>query len=287
MSTRQISVHKAIAIIKRARPQIQPNYGFIKELHVFEACHCSLSSTHATYRTWKRRHRQDVTSFLNCLSDTTVIIPEKLCLSSDFPTDPERAAYLVSYLGLTHCISLSPSAAFPTNIGLKLNHIEIPQSNKAGLLLALPAICKNIQDALDNRGRILVHCVTESTAAIIACAYLMWSRRSSYTQAYKTLHDALPLFNPTDNFTKLLELYAACNCSPSCDHAALQDWLGISYQSNSIAPSQPPGSVVIPSPPTWRAPETALPAPFPKQRSKAGGQSNHSLSSLRPVTLDG
>ena len=98
MSTRLIPAQKAIAIIKRgfyfsssvsrtltplitARPQIQPNYGFIKELHVFEACRYSVSSTDATYRTWKRKHRQDVTSFLNCISDTTVIIPEKLSLS--------------------------------------------------------------------------------------------------------------------------------------------------------------------------------------------------------------
>ena len=32
-------------------------------------------------------------------------------------------------------------------------------------------ICKRIQDAIDNRGRILVHCLTESTAAIAVCAY--------------------------------------------------------------------------------------------------------------------
>lgn len=63
------------------RSQVQPNYGFIKSLYAFEACHYSVSSTDATYRTWKRRHRQDVTCFLNSLSDTTVIIPEKLSLS--------------------------------------------------------------------------------------------------------------------------------------------------------------------------------------------------------------
>jgi hypothetical protein len=91
--------------------------------------------------------------------------------SSDFPTDPERASCLVAYLGMSHCISLSPSAAFPSNIGLKHNHIEIPQSNKVALLLSLPMICKYIQDVIDNRGRILVHCPTESTAATAVCAY--------------------------------------------------------------------------------------------------------------------
>jgi dual specificity phosphatase 12 len=190
-------------------------------------------------------------------------------------------------LGFTHCISLSPSATFPTNIGFKHNHIEIPQCNKAGFLLALPSICKNIQDVLDNRGRILIHCLTESTAAIVACAYLMWSRHFSYKQAYKTLHDALPLFNPTDNFTQLLELYAACNCSPCSDHPALQDWLGIGYASNSFTPSQPSGSFVITSSPTGRGLGTVLPTPLTNQYSKTGGQVNHSLSSLRPVVLDG
>ncbi|KAH9965764.1 protein-tyrosine phosphatase-like protein [Russula dissimulans] len=171
MATRHISVQKALFTIKRARPIIQPNYGFIKELHAFEACHYAPSPTDLTYRAWKRRHRQDVTAFLNSLSDQTIIIPERLSLSSDFPTDSEQAACLVTYLGLTHCLSLSPSATFPNNIGLTYNHIEIPQSNKMALLLALPSICRYIQDALDNRGRILVHCLTETTAAIVACAY--------------------------------------------------------------------------------------------------------------------
>ncbi|KAI9513226.1 protein-tyrosine phosphatase-like protein [Russula earlei] len=287
MSTCHISVHKALSAVKRVRPQIQPNYGFIKELHAFEACHYSLSPTDPTYRTWKRKHRQDVTYFLNSLSDTTVIIPEKLSLSSGFPTDPEQAACLVTYLGLTHCISLSPSATFKPNIGLKHNHIEISQSNKAALLFALPVICRYIQDAVDNRGRILVHCLTESTAAIVACAYLMWSRNASYKQAYRTLQEALPLFNATGNFTQLLELYSACNCSPSSDHPALQAWLGVAHPPTPISPPQLSGSVMMPSSPTRQAPGTILHTPLPKPRSKVGTQANHALSSLMPVTLDG
>jgi len=63
------------------------------------------------------------------------------------------------------------------------------------------------------------------------------------------IYTALPLFNPTDNFTQLLEFYAACNCSPCSDHPALQDWLGIGYTSNSFTPSQPSGSFAIPPSP--------------------------------------
>ncbi|KAH9977614.1 protein-tyrosine phosphatase-like protein [Lactifluus volemus] len=156
------------------------------------SCNYTVSPMDPTYRTWKRRHRQDVTSFLNSLSDTTTIIPEKLSLSSGFPACPEQASCLVAYLGISHCLSLSPSATFPSNTGLKYHHIEIPQSNKAAaLLLSLPMICKYIQDAIDNRGRVLVHCLTESTAAIVVCAYLMSSRRVSYKQAYKILQDGI------------------------------------------------------------------------------------------------
>ncbi|KAI0268084.1 protein-tyrosine phosphatase-like protein [Gloeopeniophorella convolvens] len=171
MSTRRISPHKALSIIKRARPQVLPNYGFIKQLNTFEACNYEPSKVDPTYRAWKRRHRQDVTYFLNYTTDTTSVVPEKLSLSSDFPKDPEQANCLVAYLGLTHCVSLSPSTTFPPDTGLRHRHFDIPQSNKAGLLLALPSICKHIHNTINDRGRVLVHSSAESTAAIVVCAY--------------------------------------------------------------------------------------------------------------------
>jgi hypothetical protein len=98
---------------------------------------------------------------------------------------------------------------------------------------------------------------------------------------------ALPLFNATDSFTKLLELYAACNCSPSVDHPALRDWLDTDNKRNATGPSQSPGSVITPSSPTRRAPGRVLTSPIPMQWTKAGSQAGHTLGSLRPVTLDG
>jgi hypothetical protein len=98
---------------------------------------------------------------------------------------------------------------------------------------------------------------------------------------------ALPLFNATDSFTKLLELYATCNCSPSIDHPALRDWLGADYQCNAAGPSQLSSPVITPSSPTRRAPGTVLTSPIPMQWTKAGSQAGHTLSSLRAVTLDG
>lgn len=99
---------------------------------------------------------------------------------------------------------------------------------------------------------------------------------------------ALPLFNATESFSKLLELYAACNCYPSLDHPAVKDWLGAGYQHH--VPAQPPSQtsvLLLPTSPTRRAPRTVLATPLSKQWTKSGNQAGYTLSSLRPVKLDG
>ncbi len=133
---------------------------------------------------------------------------------------------------------------------------------------------------------------------------VMCSRRASYKQAYRTLHEgnyylrtlyiltlmtdsALPLFNATESFTNLLELYATCNCSPGVDHPAVRGWLGANYQHYAVIPAQPRSSAIVPSSPPRRATGAAQATPLPKQWTKAGNQAGHTLSSLRPVTLDG
>lgn len=63
------------------RPQVHPNYGFIKQLDVFEKCGYEPSSLHPQYRSWKRRHVQDVNNYLNHLVDTVAIIPDKLLMT--------------------------------------------------------------------------------------------------------------------------------------------------------------------------------------------------------------
>lgn len=63
------------------RPQVHPNYGFIKQLDTYAKCQFEPCKTNPVYRSWKKKQRQDVTSFLNQLVDTISIIPEKLLLN--------------------------------------------------------------------------------------------------------------------------------------------------------------------------------------------------------------
>lgn len=223
MMSRGMSVPQAVSFVKKRRPQVQPNYGFIKQLHAFSACAYEPSRTNPTYRAWKRRHRQDVNCFINSMSDTIAIIPDKLYLSSEFPTDPEQAACIVAYLGLAHLLTISPAHQPPSSLGIKRRPVNV--SNKEGLLLALPETCSYIHTALEGGEPVLVHCQLESSAAVVVCAYLMWSRRIPCGQAYKILQDALPLFNRTANFSKYLEIFAACNYSPKIEHPPVQAWL--------------------------------------------------------------
>jgi hypothetical protein len=63
------------------RPQAHPNYGFITQLVTFAACGYAPGPNDPTYRTWKRQQKQNMTAYLNYLSDSTIILPDKLLLS--------------------------------------------------------------------------------------------------------------------------------------------------------------------------------------------------------------
>jgi len=60
------------------RPQIRPNYGFIKQLQAFATFSCNPTPNTAAYTSWKRRHRMDVTNYLNKLNNTIPVIQNNL-----------------------------------------------------------------------------------------------------------------------------------------------------------------------------------------------------------------
>ena len=105
------------------RPQIFPNYGFVKQLHVFAACNYAPAPSHPAYRSWKRRQKQDVTQFLNLCHDTTSIVPGVYLNRyasafsirtlhnvniphSELPDDPDQLRCLARYTGLSHILTL-------------------------------------------------------------------------------------------------------------------------------------------------------------------------------------
>jgi dual specificity phosphatase 12 len=77
----QLLLFSEYSTMTLGRPQVHPNYGFIKQLDTYAKCQFEPCKTNPVYRSWKKKQRQDVTSFLNQLVDTISIIPEKLLLN--------------------------------------------------------------------------------------------------------------------------------------------------------------------------------------------------------------
>ncbi|KAL4256594.1 protein-tyrosine-phosphatase [Pleurotus pulmonarius] len=199
MKTRRMSPSSAIRFVRRWRPCVHPNYGFVRQLHAFADCGYDPSPDNKAYIAWKRTQSRNVTKFLKTVVDTTPVIPEQLYLSSDFPKDPEQAEALLLDLGITHFLTLSPAEC---------------------------EICDFINDAITNDGEVLIYSVVESRACTAACAYLMSSRHIHPDAAYSLLQNALPLFNPTANFSKHLELFDACRYHPTAEHPLVRAWSG-------------------------------------------------------------
>ncbi|KAG0700963.1 protein-tyrosine phosphatase-like protein [Suillus ampliporus] len=226
MSTQRLSAHAAIQYVRKRRPKIHPNYGFMKQLITFGDCRFKPSCTNAEYIAWKRRQRREVSKYLDLIADTVPVIPDQLYLSSDFPGDPDAAESLLLDLGMTHVLSIS-SAQLPKPDLPLFNHcfIDIPNNGREALLLELPTACKFISDAITRGGQVLVQCRVELRACIVVCAYLMFTRHVSPRQALGLIASALPLYNPTDNFYRHLDLFAACNYAPTPNNPLVQAWI--------------------------------------------------------------
>ena len=189
-----IEKHSVDDITRRhsiVRPQAHPNYGFITQLVAFAACGYGPSPDNPTYRTWKRQQKQNMTAYLNYLSDSTIILPDKLLLSrsvtvilpptnrltflfSGFPEDPVQAEALIQDLGVTHLLTISPCRIPPTipnsTTLTRYQHLTVSDSKNGDLLITLPDACKFVAQALSEDGMALVHCSVESRACTVVCA---------------------------------------------------------------------------------------------------------------------
>ncbi|KAF8629543.1 hypothetical protein AX15_003394 [Amanita polypyramis BW_CC] len=227
MKSKRMDAASAIRFIRHRRPQAHPNYGFITQLVTFSSCEYDPCPENPTYRAWKRKQKQNITAYLSHITDTTWIIPDKLLVSSCFPTDPVQAEALIYELGVTHLLTISPCKippTIPTSTSLsEYRHFSL-SNQKSDLLIALPDACSFIRRGIDEGGVVLVHCLVESRACTTVCAALMEMKNMSPKEASGVLEDALPLFNFTRNFSRHLELFAACGYKPTREHYLVQNW---------------------------------------------------------------
>ncbi|KAJ7582546.1 protein-tyrosine phosphatase-like protein [Mycena floridula] len=225
MKARQTTAPEALEIIKQSRPQIQPNYGFLKQLDIYQDCHYEAPpSDSRVYASWRAKQRRSVSSFLAHMEDTTTILADQLYLCSELPKDPKALECLLAELGITHIVSVAPSTLQSVPGFVKRMHINV--SNELDLLIALPECSRFIDQALDiEAGIVLVQSSRESRACVVAGAYLMHAQNMTRQSAKYMLEKALPLFTAPANFLRHLE------CLESCGPDASADQLKVAWQS--------------------------------------------------------
>ncbi|KAF8520946.1 protein-tyrosine phosphatase-like protein, partial [Hysterangium stoloniferum] len=59
MKTQGMSAAAALAHVKSIRQVARPNYGFLEQLEVWQACDFAPSVTHPAYTAWKRKHDEE------------------------------------------------------------------------------------------------------------------------------------------------------------------------------------------------------------------------------------
>ncbi|KAI6042215.1 hypothetical protein EDC04DRAFT_2564521 [Pisolithus marmoratus] len=236
MLSQRLPAQAAIRFLQRRRPQVHPNYGFRKQLQVFADCRFNPSCTNAEYIAWKRRQKREATKYLNLVTDTIPVIPDQLYINSEFPSDPDCAESLLLDLGATHLLSISSAQLPKPNLPPTFEHcfIDIPNNAREALLLELPTACRFISEAVQSGNQVLIQCRVELRACIVACAYLMTTRKLTPRQAHGVLESALPLYNPTSTFYRHLDLFAACEYAPTQDHSLVRAWLA-EQQQGSLA----------------------------------------------------
>lgn len=226
MHTTSMRAMEAIEHLKQIRPTVHPNYGFLKQLEVFEACHCSISDESSEYITWKRKHRKLVSAYVSALADITTIIPGKLHLCSEIPPDTGQVSWMLQDMCISHFITVDPSYGgfdFASDPGhITHRNFALKSSEKESLLLALPGACLAIDSALD--AEVLIHCDSESRACLVACAYLMYKQHIEFRAALQILQSALPLFDPSDYFIHQLEIFQESNYAPTASHPVVMAW---------------------------------------------------------------
>ncbi|KAJ4488368.1 protein-tyrosine phosphatase-like protein [Lentinula aciculospora] len=125
-------------------------------------------------------------------------------------------------LGITHILSVCPElpSTGPNHLTIAVDDCEYDD-----LLIRLPEACQFIQNALDEGGRVLVHCMMGvSRSATVLSAFLMQSRKLCSTQALELIRTRRPCVQPNYGFLKQLNAFAQCGYHPSAEHPAYISW---------------------------------------------------------------
>ncbi|KAF9994679.1 dual specificity phosphatase 12 [Entomortierella chlamydospora] len=99
-----------------------------------------------------------------------------------------------------------PVPRFPGEFTYKI--IAVPDMDETNLIKYFPETHTFIQGALDQGGKVLVHCMAGASRSVtIVCAYMMKTKGMSAAEALLAVQALRPIADPNDGFIKQLLLY--------------------------------------------------------------------------------
>jgi len=103
--------------------------------------------------------------------------------------------------------------------------IRVEDVDYANLLVHFPSACRFIDQALNEGGVVLVHCIQGlSRSPTVVAAYLMWSMRIHATQALEIVRNARDQIWPNPGFQEQLVLFELCQYAPSASNGVYANW---------------------------------------------------------------
>ncbi|KAF7775665.1 hypothetical protein Agabi119p4_4058 [Agaricus bisporus var. burnettii] len=128
-------------------------------------------------------------------------------------------------LGITHVVSVCHEYC-PEN-GTSDTHLHIPvqDTEYEDLLIYLPKTTHFIQNALEEGGRVLVHCVMGvSRSTTVVAAFLMKHKKMDARSALRYIKQRRLQAHPNYGFIKQLDTYSKCQFDPCPTNPVYRSW---------------------------------------------------------------
>jgi len=101
------------------------------------------------------------------------------------------------------------------------------------LLVHLRLACDFINNAVENGGTVLLHCLLETRTAQVVCAYFMERSKIDSQAAFEMYEMARPIFGPQPSFFSQLDVFEGTGYDASPGHPKVIEWISRNSPSNS------------------------------------------------------
>ena len=141
----------------------------------------------------------------NLLSYPSIVFENKLFLGSG---DQAGNKIVMEHLGITHIVNITRERPNSFSDTITYHSIKVDDESSTKLIRYFPQIVEFIEEAIEDEGRVLVHCnlgVSRSSSAVLA--YLMENKCWTLGDAYIFLKDRRPIIRPNHSFLRQLSQY--------------------------------------------------------------------------------